>query len=756
MMDAVIDEVDGRMIRIGDHWLADFASCNYLGFDLDREIIDAIPAYLDAWGTHPSWSRLLGSPVLYEEIEERLTELLGSEDSLVLPTITHIHMSVIPLLAASGTIFLDARAHKTIYDGCQVARARGAAVKRFRFEDPDHLDQLLRAERDPTRLVCMDGVNSMTGNAPDIRAFAAVARQHGALLYVDDAHGFGVIGERSPDESSVYGVRGNSVVRHCDETYDDIVLVGGFSKAYSSLLAFIACPTEVKDLLKVAAPPYLYSGPSPVASLGHRARRLRRQRAARRRAAPRAARRTRRACSTACARLGVHTPNRSGFPIIEIPLRDHRRIDAVGRLLFERGVYVTLAAYPLVPSDEVGFRVQLTAANTDAEIDMLIAALEELAEAGELQTVEDARLRRHRRRGLRWRLWARMRALPLWQVYLAVGALLSALYVCVPPFAGSGPVFNLLGLSPRDRDRLRRPALPASGAGPWRWFAIGFVLFWLGDLYTYSYPRLTGTEVPFPSIGDAAYVLVYPALMMGLLILVRRRNPERDRAGAIDSLIMTLGLALISWIVLIQPSLHDDELSTVAKLVSIAYPIGDILLLAAAIRLAVDTGTRRPAFYLLVASIVALLATDFAYGLVTLAGAYDGQVWLDVGWISFYLLWGAAALHPSMRELEPAAPDRDAAADAAAAGAAHLRLADGAGHGAAAGHRRGRRPLRRQRRRDPPVRARGDPHGRPRAPAGALGRARADPQRRGRRPRRRDQPRRDLPRRARRRARARR
>jgi 8-amino-7-oxononanoate synthase len=100
MMDAVIDEIDGRMIRVGEQWLADFASCNYLGFDLDREIIEAVPAYLDAWGTHPSWSRLLGSPILYEEIEERLTALLGAEDSLVLPTITHIHMSVIPILAA--------------------------------------------------------------------------------------------------------------------------------------------------------------------------------------------------------------------------------------------------------------------------------------------------------------------------------------------------------------------------------------------------------------------------------------------------------------------------------------------------------------------------------------------------------------------------------------------------------------------------------------------------------------------------------
>src|SRR6187455_1254197 len=250
MTDAVIDEVDGRMIRIGDRWLADFASCNYLGFDLDREIIDAIPAYVEEWGTHPSWSRLLGSPVLYEQIEERLTALLGAEDSLVLPTITHIHMSVIPLLAASGTIFLDARAHKTIYDGCQIAKARGAAVRRFRFEDPDHLDQLLSQERDPTRLVCLDGVNSMTGNAPDLPAFAEVARRHGALLYVDDAHGFGVIGERVPGELCSYGSRGNSIVRHAGETYENVVLVGGFSKAYSSLAAFIACPTELKELLK--------------------------------------------------------------------------------------------------------------------------------------------------------------------------------------------------------------------------------------------------------------------------------------------------------------------------------------------------------------------------------------------------------------------------------------------------------------------------------------------------------------------------
>jgi 8-amino-7-oxononanoate synthase len=387
MMDAVIDEIDGRMIRIGDHWLADFASCNYLGFDLDREIIEAVPAYLDAWGTHPSWSRLLGSPALYEEIEERLTTLLGAEDTLLLPTITHIHMSVIPLLAASGTIFMDARAHKTIYDGCQVARARGAAVKRFRFEDADHLDELLAAERDPTRLVVMDGVNSMTGNAPDIPAFARVARAHGALLYVDDAHGFGVIGER-PDATQPFGYRGNSVVRHFGESYDHIVLVGGFSKSYSSLLAFIACPTDVKDLLKVAAPPYLYSGPSPVASLATVLAGFdvneRRGDALRARLHGLTSR-----ILDCLDRLGVATPNRSGFPIIEVPLRDHTRIAAVGEFLYRRGVYVTLAAFPLVPKNEVGFRFQVTAANTDAEVDRAIAGLEALAERGELRLVGD-------------------------------------------------------------------------------------------------------------------------------------------------------------------------------------------------------------------------------------------------------------------------------------------------------------------------------------------------------------------------------
>jgi 8-amino-7-oxononanoate synthase len=385
MYDAVIDEIRGRRIRIGEHWLADFASCNYLGFDLDPEIMDAIPAQVRRWGVHPSWSRLLGNPRLYPMIEERLTELLGAPDTLVLPTITHIHLSVIPVLAGEGVIFMDGQAHKTIYDGCRYARGLGATLRRFRTGDVGHLAELLAAApAGRTRLVCMDGVNSMTGNAPDLAAFAAVCREHDALLYIDDAHGFGIIGERRPDETTPYGVRGNSIVAHHGETYDNIVLVSGFSKAYSSLLAFVALPTWLKNHLKVAAPPYLYSGPSPTASLAtvlagfdvneRRGEGIRAE----------LYRKTRRVLAHVRG-LGLDTPNTGAVPIIELPLAEGRDLEEVAKLLWDGGIYVTLAAYPLVPRDQIGFRIQVTAANADDEIDQLNDVITDLAERGALR-----------------------------------------------------------------------------------------------------------------------------------------------------------------------------------------------------------------------------------------------------------------------------------------------------------------------------------------------------------------------------------
>ncbi|MEV6006257.1 aminotransferase class I/II-fold pyridoxal phosphate-dependent enzyme [Streptomyces sp. NPDC051976] len=385
MSDAVIEEVRGRRIRSDGQWLIDFASCNYLGLDLDAEVMAAIQPEVHRWGTHPSWSRLLGSPRLYPQIEERLTDLLQAPDTLLLPTITLIHAAVIPLLADGGHLFVEAHAHRTVFDACQIARGQGATVHRFHADRPEELPALLDAvPPHANRLVCMDGADSMTGRLPDLPRLAAICREHDALLYIDDAHGFGVIGERRPDESCPYGARGNGIIRHFGETYDNVVLVAGFSKAYSSLLAYLALPTDLKNHLKVAAAPYLYSGPSPTASLATALAGL--EVNDRRGDAIRADlyRKTARVLDQ-LGRLGVGIPSSHGLPIIEVPLADAADLDAVALFLWKRGIYVTLAPYPLVPRDRVGVRLQITAANTDDDIDQLNETLAATADRFALQ-----------------------------------------------------------------------------------------------------------------------------------------------------------------------------------------------------------------------------------------------------------------------------------------------------------------------------------------------------------------------------------
>jgi diguanylate cyclase (GGDEF)-like protein/PAS domain S-box-containing protein len=251
--------------------------------------------------------------------------------------------------------------------------------------------------------------------------------------------------------------------------------------------------------------------------------------------------------------------------------------------------------------------------------------------------------------------------LQAWQAYLAFGTVGIFLYLLVPPLKGNALLFNTLGLTSWIAVVVGIRRNKPSYALPWWLFAVSFCLYWMGDVYTYSYPRyILHHEVPFPSIGDAIYLTVYPVQMLGLLLLVRRRNPQRNRNTLIDAAVLTLGLSLLSWVLLIAPYLHDGSLGLLPKLVSVAYPLGDIILLAAAIRLVLDSGRRQPAFYLLSASILSVLATDFVYGVMTLDNAYHHQLLLDLGWFSYQLLFGVAALHPSMVALEEPVRDRGA------------------------------------------------------------------------------------------------
>ena len=383
MSDAVIDEIDGRRIRIGTSGWSTSRPATTSASTSTRRSSTSVDRAVRRWGTHPSWSRLLGSPRLYVDIEDRLTELLGCEDSLVLPTITHIHMSVLPVLAGGGWIFLDGTRAPDDLRRCRVAAGQGATLRRYPADDLDALERLL-SDRPPASRSssALDGVNSMTGNPPRPRGLARVwPRQY-------DAH---AVRGRRPRlrrdrrarcrRALPYGIaRQRPGAPRRARRYDNVVLVGGFSKAYSSLLAFLALPTHVKDHLKVAA------AALPVLRARRPTRRWRPcWRASR--STTDAATRSGPICTTkrrgswrSWTSSAFACRNRSGLPIIELAL------DATGRPRRSRAVPVRpgdlrdLGAYPLVPRAEVGFRIQITAANTDDEIDELCSTLRRLDE----------------------------------------------------------------------------------------------------------------------------------------------------------------------------------------------------------------------------------------------------------------------------------------------------------------------------------------------------------------------------------------
>ena len=234
-----------------------------------------------------------------------------------------------------------------------------------------------------------------------------------------------------------------------------------------------------------------------------------------------------------------------------------------------------------------------------------------------------------------------------WLIYVLAGAAVLTVFLTVPGLR-LGPIFNLIGLSGAvvivTATREHRPGHRL----PWLLVAIGQVLFVAGDVITYNYARFFGTDPPFPSIGDLFYLSVYPFLIAGILLLVRHRSPGRDRTSLIDSLIVGIGVGTISWVFLISPYVADSTLTLAEKLVAMAYPLMDLVLVTVAVRLAVGGGRRSTAFHLMMSSIAVLFVTDSIYSYIVLHGGYDNSTgYLEGGWGLFYLLWAAAAIHPS-------------------------------------------------------------------------------------------------------------
>jgi diguanylate cyclase (GGDEF)-like protein/PAS domain S-box-containing protein len=243
-----------------------------------------------------------------------------------------------------------------------------------------------------------------------------------------------------------------------------------------------------------------------------------------------------------------------------------------------------------------------------------------------------------------------------WALYLAAALAVTAGYTAGP--LNAALVFNAVGASAVVAILVGARLSPRGTRLPWYCFALGQATFTAADFIAYNYTRLFGGELPFPSIADAAYLCVFPSLIAGLILLIRRRSPGREGASLIDALIVTVGIGALSWVLLIAPVTHDAALPLTAKLVSVLYPLGDLLLMGVVVRLAMGAGHRPATFHLLGFGIGALLLTDAIYGYLQLHGLYDGTGnWLDAGWLAFYALLGAAALHPSMARVAEPQPD---------------------------------------------------------------------------------------------------
>ena len=378
----LVSEQDGRNVKIGGRWYSDFASANYLGLDLHPAVQASIPEAIKRWGVHPSWSRAVASPQIYVDLEQEIARFIGVPDVLVFPTVTLLHSGVLPVLAGGdGVIILDRAAHNSMQEAARLAGARGTIVDWFDHNDPHDLEERLEYHRErPRKIIAVDGVYSMSGAYPPLPEFARLARKHGARLYVDDAHGFGIIGE-NPTPDNPYGELGNGVVRHFGLRYgDDIVYVGGMSKAFSSMVAFVSCADEDEKRRLAMASTAVFSGPCSTASLASALAGLKVSRDEEGSVIRRRLLDLTRQLVTGARDLGFTVNGNEMFPLMSVRIGAVSDVVKACDVLWEHGILITPALFPAVPVDSGALRFTVTAANTEEQVRAAVEALEEVRE----------------------------------------------------------------------------------------------------------------------------------------------------------------------------------------------------------------------------------------------------------------------------------------------------------------------------------------------------------------------------------------
>jgi 7-keto-8-aminopelargonate synthetase-like enzyme len=382
LKDVTVDQLGpNREMVVGGRTVVNFGSDSFLGLDQDPRVQEAVRRGVERWGSHNGASRAFSSVRANIEAEEKLAAWLGTEATLIYPSVTLANLGAIPgLVGRQDLLVVDEQAHNSIQEGAKIARANGVRVVNFSHCDPVALARVL-AEAGEYRcaLVAIDGVYSMSGELPPLRELNEVALKRRAVLYVDDAHGTGVIGRRG--RGTVLDALGN---------YDNTLVVGSLSKGFSCAGGFIGCTREFQLLLKMRSNTYIFGGPvvppyleavcvvcDILMSDEHEllAGRLRRNL---------------HHLNAGLTRLGLVVMG-GQTPIVSVLIGDEEDTLKSGNFLFEEGFYVQSVTFPAVPYHAGVLRIQVNANHRPESIDGLLGAMARLQRVICLPDAETAR-----------------------------------------------------------------------------------------------------------------------------------------------------------------------------------------------------------------------------------------------------------------------------------------------------------------------------------------------------------------------------
>ena len=344
--------LDGRDVVL-------LGSNNYLGLSTHPQVIAAAVEATLNFGTGASGSRLIsGNSELYTTLEANLAKTKHTEAALVFSSGYAANTSIIPILASEGDLILsDVLNHASIIDGCRLSRA---TKKVYRHCDVEHLASLLsESTAFRRRLIVTDGVFSMDGDIAPLPDIYEVATHYEAMLLVDDAHGFGVLGKD-----------GSGTVAHFGLGRTNIIQMGTLSKAVGALGGYIAGSRALVELLINKARGFIFTTGLPPATLAAANTALdviRSSPELRQRLFSHA-----KQLKTALINLG-YTLLPSETQILPVVLGSPQRATNIADALLAEGVFAPAIRPPAVPPDTSRLRLTVMATHTEAEIQQAIA-----------------------------------------------------------------------------------------------------------------------------------------------------------------------------------------------------------------------------------------------------------------------------------------------------------------------------------------------------------------------------------------------